>query len=384
MSRTQKYPGINLSAVKKFCRHCVKMNGAADRRYRPEYAGLAEENGSYYLVNGFLMVRFHYDIPELDHAEKKDIGDQPGMLQFIDDACARAEKLGKSADIELPDIEEVRTAAQLNKWAKRHKKEELPIPLDGGRIWVNPSYLLDMMQIFPMHRIVSLTGNDTSPILFGCDGADGILMPVRSKDRDQTMESWTKRKAQFDAETADSPKEPKQRKPKRDNLGQPTSLAQLKKRLAVGAAFEINTINGELQQRRVIKAQTNAIVSIVPIDAEHKVTADGGSWMWFDSAAKWAFADGWCKYLGDVKDTDFAIFSIRLIETTQEEDARYNTWLANLEAQRTAEQERKDGDHIAQEQAEIENALTKAETAIFERGKRVNNDNIYVRWTLDG
>lgn len=48
-------------------------------------------------------------------------------------------------------------------------------------------------------------------------------------------------------------------------------MSQLKKRLTVGAAFEIETINKELQQRRVIKAQTNAIGSIVPFDADKPI-----------------------------------------------------------------------------------------------------------------
>lgn len=106
--------------------------------------------------------------------------------------------------------------------------------------------------------------------------------------------------------------------------------------MTVGAAFEIHTITGELQQRRVIKAQSNAIVSIVPFDADHKVTAGGGSWIWFESAAKWRFSGGWCAYLGNGSDP---IFSIRLIDTMQEEDGRYNTWLADLEAQQAAKQE---------------------------------------------
>lgn len=73
-----------------------------------------------------------------------------------------------------------------------------------------------------------------------------------------------------------------------------------------------------------------------------------------------------------------------MIDTTQEEDERYNTWLADLEAQQTAKQEQEKADHAAQKLAEqekqaqeIEDALTAAETAIFERGKRVNNNDIY-------
>lgn len=386
MSRT-KYLGVSLAAVKKFCRQCVKVNGDQNRRYRLEYAGLAEENGNYYLVDGYRMVRFRYDLPELIHAEKKEIGSQPSMLHFIENARQKCSTADKSAEIELPALEEVKAAADMNKAAMKRKEAELPIPLADGRIWVNPAYLLTMMQIFPMQRVVTMTGNAYQPICFGCDGADGILMPMRCDNPKQTMERWDERKTLAQEKSTDcqtKSEKPVRRTGKRDNMGQPTNLSQLKKRLTVGAEFEIETISGELQQRRVIKAQTNAIVSIVPFDANHKVTAGGGSWMWFDSAAKWAFDDGWCKYLGDAKDPDFAIFSIRLLDTMAEEDERYNTWLADLEAQRIAEQERKESERLAAEQAkqeaekqEIEAALAAAETAIFERGKRVNNDDIH-------
>lgn len=187
------------------------------------------------------------------------------------------------------------------------------------------------------------------------------------------MKQWEKRKEQFQAQTTTG-KNTAQRTIKSDNMGQPKNLSQLKKRLTVGAAFEIETINGELQQRRVIKAQTNAIVSIVPFDSDHKVTAGVGNWIWFESAAKWRFSDGWCAYCGNGSD---AVFSIRLIDTTPEEDEQYNTWLADLEAQRTAERMTQELEKQEKQAQEIENTLTAAETAIFERGKRVNNDDIY-------
>lgn len=123
-----KYPGIGLAAVKKFCRYCVKVNGDQSRRYRLEYAGLAEENGSYYLADGFRMVRFHYDLPELIHAEKKEIGTQPSMLHFIEDARQKCGTADKYAEIELPDLEEVKAAADMNKSAKKRKEAEMPIP----------------------------------------------------------------------------------------------------------------------------------------------------------------------------------------------------------------------------------------------------------------
>lgn len=183
-----KYSGIGLAAVKKFCRHCVKVNGDQNRRYRSEYAGLAEENGSYYLVDGFRLVRFRYDLPELEHAKKKEIGSQLSMLYFIENARQKCSPADKSAEIELPALEEVKAAVNMNKAAKKRKETELPISLAGGRIWVNPAYLLMMMQIFPLQRVAIMTGNAYQPLYFSCDGADGILMPVRCDNPKQTIE----------------------------------------------------------------------------------------------------------------------------------------------------------------------------------------------------
>lgn len=190
-----KYPGVGLAAVKKFCRHCVKVNGDQNRRYQLEYAGLAEENGSYYLVDGFRMVRFRYDLPELAHAEKKEIGSQPSMLRFIESARQKYSTADKSAEIELPDLKEVKATVTMNKAAVKHKEAEFPIPLAGGRIWVNPIYLLDMMQIFPMQRVAVMTGNAYQPLYFGGDDADGILLPVRCNNSKRTMERWEECKA---------------------------------------------------------------------------------------------------------------------------------------------------------------------------------------------
>lgn len=189
MSRS-KYSGICLSAVKKFCNDCIRKN----KDNRQEYAGLVEENGNYYLVDGFRMVRFRYDLPELKHAQKNEIGSQPSMLYFIENARQKCGTADKSAEIELPSPEEVKAASDMNNAAKKHKGSELPLPLACGRIWVNPAYLLTMMQIFPMQRVVVMSGNENQPIYFSCDDADGILLPMRCDNPNQTMDMWKDRK----------------------------------------------------------------------------------------------------------------------------------------------------------------------------------------------
>lgn len=197
MARTQKYPSVCLAEVKKFCNVCIRKN----KGKRPMYAGLVEENGSYYLVDGFRMVRFRYDLPELAHTEKKGISSQPSMLHFIENARQKCSTTDKSAEIELPDLEEVKAAADMNKAAKKHKETEFPIPLSVGRIWVNPAYLLTMMQIFPFQRVAVMTGNAYQPLYFSCDGSDGILLPMRCDNPNQTIDSWKERKARAQEET---------------------------------------------------------------------------------------------------------------------------------------------------------------------------------------
>lgn len=196
MSRS-KYPGIGLAVIKKFCGACIRKN----KDNRQEYAGLVEENGSYYLTDGYRLVRFQYDLPELIHATKSKFGGQPSMLYFIENARQKYSTADKSAEIELPALEEVKAAADMNKTEKKHKRAELPIPLAGGRIWVNPAYLLTMMQIFSIQRIAVMTGNAYQPLYFSCDGADGILMPMRCDNPKQTMERWEERKSRMQEES---------------------------------------------------------------------------------------------------------------------------------------------------------------------------------------
>lgn len=391
-----KYPDISLAEVKKFCRHCVKVNGDQNRRYRLEYAGLAEENGSYYLVDGFRMVRFCYDLLELIHAEKKEIGSQPSMLYFIENAMQKCVTADKSAEIELPALEEVKAAADMNKAAVKRKEAELPFPLADGRIWVNPAYLLTMMQIFPLQRVAVMTGNAHQPIYFGCEGADGILMPMRCDKPHGIIRQWEERKARAEKRKKSVDGQVEQEKQEKsalqtgklDNMGQPTNLAQLKKRLTVGAAFEIVRPGMDTEQRRVITAQSASICSIVPFEPDHRINKCGGSWLNWSKASYWRFEKGLCSvYYTQTDETQTEsnlILSIRVLDTTAEEDEQYNTWLADMEAQQAAKQEQEKSDYAAQKLAEqekqaqeIEDALTAAETAIFERGKRVNNNNIY-------
>lgn len=171
-------------------------------------------------------------------------------------------------------------------------------------------------------------------------------------------------------------------------MGQPTNLTQLKKRMTVGAAFEIMRPGIETEQRRVIIAQSANICSIVPFDTDHRINKCGGSWLNWGKAAYWRFENGFCSIYytqtDEAQTESNLILSIRVLDTTAEEDEQYNTWLADLKAQHTAEQDKKESERMAQEHEkqkkqaqEIEDALTAAETAIFERGKRINNDDIH-------
>lgn len=62
--------------------------------------------------------------------------------------------------------------------AQHGKGSQRPMPIDGGRRWVNPAYMVDMLQALPGAKVYT-TDAPTSPIWFESDQGDGILMPAR-------------------------------------------------------------------------------------------------------------------------------------------------------------------------------------------------------------
>lgn len=73
--------------------------------------------------------------------------------------------------IELP------TAAECKAFRAANGKNK-PMPIDGGRRWVDPRFMLDMLQAMP-GAVAYTTEKAISPLWFESDQGDGILLPVR-------------------------------------------------------------------------------------------------------------------------------------------------------------------------------------------------------------
>lgn len=78
--------------------------------------------------------------------------------------------------IELPTVAEVKAHQATN-------GKDSPLRIDGGRRWVDPRYMLDMLQALP-GAVAYATDRATAPIWFDSDHGDGILLPVRPPKQD--------------------------------------------------------------------------------------------------------------------------------------------------------------------------------------------------------
>lgn len=67
------------------------------------------------------------------------------------------------------------TAAECKAFQAMHGKKK-PMPIDEGRRYVNPGYMLDMLQALPGAKVYA-TEKALAPVWFESEQGDGILMP---------------------------------------------------------------------------------------------------------------------------------------------------------------------------------------------------------------
>lgn len=143
--------GAVLSALKRISKACNRdtLRG-----------GWIDDEGRFCVCSGCHAVRLagaRFDsIPTVDGFEGlKKCMERPGGLHRV----------------ELPSVAEVKT------FQAAHGKKE-PMPIDEGARYVDPRYLLDMLQALP--GATAWTGpKPNSAIWFETEKGDGILLPVR-------------------------------------------------------------------------------------------------------------------------------------------------------------------------------------------------------------
>lgn len=155
---TKTTPRAQQNAVGRIVKHCPDS--------RPSMCGLFSRGDRFVVVDGYRMVRLKEDISSLPHVEN----------DFDVDAVMKG--IGPTAEtLQLPTVGELRAFIAAKKVKCGKKMIPGPYCLDGY-MYVNPQYLIDMIQALP-GCVAYKPKNQVSPIYFEAPNGDGILLPVR-------------------------------------------------------------------------------------------------------------------------------------------------------------------------------------------------------------
>lgn len=137
--------------------------------------GVYEEKGVYYLTNGYVLVRLHEDIPELQHTIAPVIISVFGTENYLR-KNSQAEKIKEP----IPSQKEMRYLIKLA--AERQTTETLIWVLSDGTT-INAHYLCDLLNAFP--RLVIYKHDNsrrTNPVVFSKNTThheiDGAILPI--------------------------------------------------------------------------------------------------------------------------------------------------------------------------------------------------------------
>ena len=137
----------------------------------PPMRGIFQQDGWFVLCDGFRAVRLKEDLVSVRHAEE---GEPVNMRPIFEKAMLNEDEM------ELPTIAEVKTF--IAETGQTHSNKHVPMQLKNG-MYVNPHYLLDFLVILPEIKAYD-PHNLLGPIyLKGSNGEDGVLLPVRPRDK---------------------------------------------------------------------------------------------------------------------------------------------------------------------------------------------------------
>ena len=156
---TKTTPRAAVAAVNRIYKNCNEA--------RPTMRGLFAYGERFVICDGFRLLRLTSDISSIPHVEN----------DF--DVASVMKDIGPTAEtLQLPSIGELRAHMAAKKVKCGKKLIPGPYLLDGF-IYVNPQYLIDMIQALPGCTAYK-PKNQTAPIYFAApNGDDGILLPVR-------------------------------------------------------------------------------------------------------------------------------------------------------------------------------------------------------------
>ena len=150
----------------------------AELRNKPMLEGMfinQTRDGStlYCVCDSFVAIRFN-DKPLLSEIDSKYHGQEMQLEQIV-------KPMDGSKEIALPDISELKVYIKTHKIKEKNNPKKVADYLldEKLNLWVNPQYLLNVMECLPDCK--AYAANRISQIYFKAENGDGVVMPVNHK-----------------------------------------------------------------------------------------------------------------------------------------------------------------------------------------------------------
>ena len=127
----------------------------------------------YCVCDSFVAIRFN-EKPLLPEIDEKYHGQEMQLEQIV-------KPMDGSKEIALPDISELKVYIKTHKIKEKNNPKKVADYLlnEELNLWVNPQYLLNVMECLPDCK--AYAANRISPIYFKAENGDGVVMPVNHK-----------------------------------------------------------------------------------------------------------------------------------------------------------------------------------------------------------
>ena len=127
----------------------------------------------YCVCDSYVAIRFN-EKPLLPEIDEKWHGQEMQLEQIV-------KPMDGSKEIALPDISELKVYIKTHKIKEKNNPKKVADYLldEELNLWVNPQYLLNVMECLPDCK--AYAANRISPIYFKAENGDGVVMPVNHK-----------------------------------------------------------------------------------------------------------------------------------------------------------------------------------------------------------
>ena len=127
----------------------------------------------YCVCDSYVAIRFN-EKPLLPEIDEKYHGQEMQLEQIV-------KPMDGSKEIALPDIRELKVYIKTHKIKEKNNPKKVADYLldEKLNLWVNPQYLLNVMECLPDCKAYAT--NRISPIYFKAENGDGVVMPVNHK-----------------------------------------------------------------------------------------------------------------------------------------------------------------------------------------------------------